>query len=359
MKIAHVLDSLEVGGAERVVLTLCALQLQQGHTVEVHFLYRSGPLEPEFTALGIPVYSSAAAGGGKIIGRLAQNLKSTQPDVLHMHNATATIYGTMAALKARVPVRISTRHGLTPRSGHWSREGKFWLAARFCQHVVAVSTQAENNMRGYPLSARSRIVLIVNGATPSPVSPEEQVERGSGFTFIHVARLNEVKDQATLLRAFGLALRQQPALRLVIVGDGPKRDELHALASELQLGDRIVFAGERRFIGNWLAAADCFVLSSLTEGTPVSLLEAMAASLPILVTEVGEMPVIVRAAQCGEVVPPASPGAMGEAMARIASLPVDERQQLATNAHTAYLERYQPEAMARHYEQLYLESLKR
>lgn len=357
MKIAHILDTLVVGGAERVVLTLSALQLKQGHSVEVHYLYAGGPLEAEFAELGIPIHAANASSSVKMIARLYRNLVASKPDVVHLHNATAGAYGTVAAVLARVPVRVSTRHGLTAPRGAWRREAKFWLAARFCQRTVAVSSQTERNMRAFRFSIPAKISLVVNGSLPARTSATESAPASGHFTFVHVARLNPVKDQTTLLEAFCGALKTTPELRLIIIGDGPLREQLEQLTAKLNITKHVLFAGEREHVGNWLAVSDCFVLSSFTEGTPISLLEALAAGLPCIVTDVGEMPVIVNQSRCGLVVTPGSATELTTAMLQMATMRLKERAILGHNARLEYEARFQPETMAARYIEIYQQAL--
>ncbi|MEO7030019.1 MAG: glycosyltransferase [Acidobacteriaceae bacterium] len=358
MKIAHVLDTLSVGGAERVVLTLSALQIKQGHSVEVHYLFAGGSLETEFVRLGVGVYSATAPGTLKIIARLYRNFMTTKPDVAHFHNATAAIYGPLAALLAHVRARVSTRHGLVPPRGGWLRESKFWLAARLCFRAVAVSSQTERNMRAFPLSIPSKITLIVNGSFPAKSSSDEDAPKSDLFTFVHVARLTPVKNQARLVEAFVGAFQQNPRLRLILVGDGPLRGGLEQLAASLGVESNVIFAGERENIGNWFAVSNCFVLTSTTEGTPISLLEALAAALPCIVSNVGEMPAILDRCHCGLVVSPDSVQQLTAAMLQIASLGAERLATLSRNARREYEAQFQPEVMAECYLEIYRRALR-
>ena len=122
-----------------------------------------------------------------------------------------------------------------------------------------------------------------------------------------------------LLRAVAIAKQDIPDLKLWLIGDGAEAETLRQLAKELGIASRVRFAGERKDVGNWLAEADLFVLSSLTEGLPVSLLEAMAAGLPFVVTNVGDMPEIADLSRAGTVVESNSPEALAAAIVRSAS----------------------------------------
>jgi len=126
--------------------------------------------------------------------------------------------------------------------------------------------------------------------------------------------LNFIKDQATLLRAARLVADADPEFRLDIIGDGPARGELLALREDLSLGDRVCFLGERMDVAGCLAACDLFVLSSETEGLSLTLLEAMAAGLPIVATAVGGNREVVVEGETGLLVPAKSPQALAHAI---------------------------------------------
>ncbi|HEY0565124.1 MAG TPA: glycosyltransferase, partial [Terriglobales bacterium] len=230
MKIAHVVDTLEIGGAERLVVTMAEIQRTKGHLVEVHCVMRSGPLASELKSLGVAVYDNHATTTVGRIRALTTEFRRTRPEVVHFHNATAAIYGSIAALMARVPARISTRHGLVPPKRNSSTEMKFWMTARLTDFAVAVSHQTRENMLSFPLADPDKLRVIVNGCSPAATNGHGALLRTPGFTFIHVARLNAVKDQSTLLRAFAQATEAVGNVRLLIVGDGPKRRELEQLA---------------------------------------------------------------------------------------------------------------------------------
>jgi glycosyltransferase involved in cell wall biosynthesis len=359
MKIAHVVDTLEIGGAERLVVTMAEIQRARGHSVEVHCVIRSGPLATELQRLGVAIYENVATSTVGRIRALATEFRRTRPDVVHLHNATAAIYGSIAAFFAGVPGRISTRHGLVPHKRNSSTEMKFWMTARLTDFAVAVSHQTRENMLSFPLADRNKLRVIVNGCAPAASNGHATLLRSPAFTFIHVARLNAVKDQSTLLRAFALATQELGNVRLLIGGDGPKRRELEELAADLKIRHQVVFAGMREDIGDWLAASDCFVLSSISEATPVSLLEAMAAGLPCIVTHVGEMPAIVGDAACGWIVPPGSPEQLAAAMLRALASDHPLLQNLGARARKAYSEHYSAETMTDRYLDLYQQALER
>jgi glycosyltransferase involved in cell wall biosynthesis len=141
-----------------------------------------------------------------------------------------------------------------------------------------------------------------------------------------VGRLSPEKDQATLLRAVARVIRAEPSFRLEIAGDGPCRDDLHRLTGELSLAGTARFLGQVRDVPGLLARAGLFVLSSLSEGISLTLLEAMASGLPVVATRVGGNPEVVLDGQTGWLVPPADPDALAAALLELWGNPEAGRQ---------------------------------
>ena len=342
MVIAHVIDSLEIGGAEKVVVALCRSHAAAGHAVQVHCLMAGGPLAAELEQDGVPVYVHHCTTAGRAAWRLARAFRRSRPDVVHCHNKTATISAAAAARLAGARAVVSTRHGMTPRRARIRGELKFWMtAAMLCDRVVAVCDTAWRNMTAGARPVAHKVVTIRNGAEWPRVGPEPALAK-SGFTLVSVGRLARVKRYDTLLRAVAVARRTGPDLRLWIVGSGDEGPALQKLCADL----------ERRDVGSWLRAADVFVLSSTSEGLPIAMLEAMALGLPAIVTEVGALPELVALSGAGTVVP------VGD-VERLAGAIVDyanRRDELATlgrRAAECYRAHFTPDRMASEYLTLY------
>jgi glycosyltransferase involved in cell wall biosynthesis len=144
-------------------------------------------------------------------------------------------------------------------------------------------------------------VTILNGAE-APYVPNTS-RRPDQLVLLCVARLSWSKDHATLLRAVAKVRASVPHLELWLLGDGPDRHALEQLCRRLDLMETVRFLGEQREVGSWLAQADLFVLSSISEGTPLALLEALSAGLIPIVTAAGGIPEIIERSGVGFVVP--------------------------------------------------------
>ena len=354
MVIAHVIDSLEVGGAEAVVAALCRSHAAAGHRVEVHCLTTAGPLAAELVAEGVPVHVHASKRASGSIARLLRAFWRSRPDIVHCHNKSATVRAAVAARLTGARAVVSTRHGLGPSPFRLRTELKFWIAAAMlCDRVVAVCEAARRNLAGGVRPVAHKLVTIRNGAD----RPREAADVGNsiaktGFTLISVGRLVRAKDYDTLLRAVSVARADVPDLRLLLVGHGDEGPALTQLCASLGLDDVVRFCGERRDIGAWLRAADVFVLSSISEGLPISMLEAMAAGLPAIVTNVGALPELVALSGAGRIVPARDVDGLARAIVELAH----RRQDLAAlgeRASRCYRDHFTPDRMAGDYLTLY------
>lgn len=352
MVIAHVIDSLEVGGAEMVVAALCRSHAAAGHRVEVHCLTAAGPLAPELEQDGVPVHVHACGGALRLASRLFRGFRRSRPDIVHCHNKAATIRAAAAARLTGARAIVSTRHGIGPSPFRFRTELAFWIiAAIFCQRVVAVCDAARRNMAANVRLLAHKVVTIRNGAYPPRLSPE-LVPATDGFTLVSVGRLVPAKNLETLLRAVAIARAAVPDLRLWIVGSGPERVPLQRLCAELGLQSVVQFWGERRNVGNWLRAADLFVLSSATEGLPIAMLEAMAAGLPSIVTAVGALPELAALSGAGSIVPARDVDSFARTIIELANRRC-ELAALGQRASRSYHEHFTPERMAGEYLSLY------
>jgi glycosyltransferase involved in cell wall biosynthesis len=177
----------------------------------------------------------------------------------------------------------------------------------------------------------------------------------TGFTLVYVGRLEPVKNHALLLKAFCAALQLMPSLQLWMVGDGSERRMLEDLAAKSGIASQVKFFGQQLDVAPYFSAADAFIMSSRSEGLPISLLQAFSLGLPAIVTDVGGMAEVVRLAKAGLTVSVADPAEMAAAILRLAANPA-ERAQFAANAEEAFHARFTLQAMADAYMDLYQNS---
>lgn len=359
MKIVQVVETLEPGGAERVVVDL-SNELAARHEMSVICTLRAGELASQLDrAIRLVVLAGHAGNDLRRPFRLARELRRAAADAVHCHHWGAFLDCALAGVLARVPVMVHTAHGLYPPvpAGRWSaikralRHRAERLATYYCRRIVVVTDALIEDAQarvGIPARYLCTIQngIRVDGATSMPHPASD------AFTFICVARLAAVKNLPMLIRAFALACRQRPRLRLTITGDGPLRAELEAAAAASGAGERIAFTGFQADVAGMLGQADAFVLPSLAEGMPVSVLEAMRARLPIIATRVGGLPDMVADGVTGLLVDSDKDAALAAAMVRLAGAP-DEARAMGEAGYRRLQARYGIAAMVSSYERLY------
>ena len=340
MRIAHVVESLEVGGAEHMVVALSRMQRARGHEVSIACLFREGPLAERAREAGVEVVNCGKRDGLDLaaVRRLRGWLARARPDVLHTHNPVPHYYAVAASLGRRDGCVINTRHGMGSAAGNGRRDRLFRFAMRFTDLGVAVCEAARERFVSLGILPEAKAVTVPNGIDLARFMPRNTEARqhlleslgvpGDPFVFGSVGRLDRLKDQATMLRAFALLAAPangteggpQNAI-LAIAGDGDEREALERERERLGLQGRVFLLGRRDDVPALLAGFDAFVLSSRTEGYSLALLEASASGLPIVATDVGGNGEIVGNERTGLLVPPQDPAALADAMRRVARDP--------------------------------------
>jgi glycosyltransferase involved in cell wall biosynthesis len=343
---------MEVGGAEMLVSQMCRLQREQGHYPCVYAVLTLGPLGERMRAKGFAVQANVGRHLSDATRNFFRIFKVSRPDVVHLHNPTPTIYAAMAARMAGVPSIISTRHSLVAPPRRLIVELKYALAATCCDWIVGICDATTKNLRSLHSVPARKIVRVYNGADPVSRVAKELWPPKRGFTLVYVGRLEPVKNHALLLNAFRSALQSMPGLRLWMVGDGSDRKTLQNLAVELRVNTHVTFWGQQLDVAPFFSAADAFIMSSKSEGLPMSLLQAFSIGLPAIVTDVGGMAEVVRLAQAGYTVSPENPAEMAVAILRLAAGDA-ERKQFSKNAEEAFHSRFNLQTMADAYMDLY------
>ncbi|WDS36905.1 glycosyltransferase [Pseudoxanthomonas sp.] len=323
------------------MIDLVRIQREAGHNCQVVCLFSAGALAGELTALGVPVLSCEKRRGLDLRAMLVARrfLRRHATEILHTHNAISHYYGVLASRGLSLQRVISTRHGMGAtravaqrgsRGRSWRDDRLEWLYGKSmaCTHAVAaVCEAARDEFQQRKDLPTQKIVAVPNGIhverfEPTSAEARQRLRQTLGVSEDtrlagFVGRLTWAKDHATLVQAFRLVREQLPDTALVLIGDGPLRPALEALAQSEGIADRVFFLGDRNDIDALLRGLDLFVMSSVTEGYSVALLEACASGLPIVATRVGGNPEIVRDGINGALVTPGVPPELAAAMVGI------------------------------------------
>jgi len=272
-------------------------------------------------------------------------------DLLHTHGYFADIVGIPVARLNGIPT-LSTCHGYIPIT--WKVQlynALDRIALKFGTQVLAVSEAIKQDLVDSGLSpGRVRVVANAVGSATDRDMTHANREAGrkshgigsTDFVLGYVGRLSAEKGLSYLLTACAELVTSGVPLRVLIIGEGPQRNELEQLSRQLGLGDRVVFAGFQEDVVQWLPCMDVFVLPSLTEGTPMALLEAMAYGVPGVASAVGGVPQMIKHGETGILVSPGRAKEISNAIQVLFRDPA-ERQKLAQNAITLARTRYSVE----------------
>jgi glycosyltransferase involved in cell wall biosynthesis len=254
----------------------------------------------------------------RLLARLAGSA-----DVIHGHSSKAGFLTRLAALvKGRSRRTLFTPHGWS----FWAAQGaesRAYLAleraaARWCRFLVAVSAAERQAGLARRVGRREQYRVIMNGIALEPYAGEPHPLPGR---IVFVGRLRSPKRADLAVRALALVRRTVPEATLDVVGDGPLQDELRELAAREGVAESIGWLGTRSDVPELLAGAACLVLASDYEGCPLTVLEAMAAGLPVVATAVGGVPELVVEGKTGLLVPPRQPEPIASALETILASP--------------------------------------
>ena len=360
--VALLLESDGPGGAERVLLDLAEALRARGHEVcPIGPAAGCGWLAGEFRARGfVPeTFTLRRVIDPQCATGLAETLRRRGVDVVHSHEFTMAVYGTVAARLVRKP-HVITFHGSQTMTRALRRRVAVRQAIRWSSHAVAVSSATREQLVTDLGSVGRRIQLILNGVpvregSAEPIRRELGIREGE-VVVLAVGNLDPRKGHVILLRA--LLLLEQRGLsvpwRLVIAGGrgGPERKPLAALAEEAGVSERVHVLKSRGDIPDLLAAADVFAMPSLWEGLPLALLEAMVAGKPIVASATSGIPEAIRSEQDGLLVPPGDVEALATALGRLLPDPA-ERRRFAGAALERGRKDFTVDRVATDYERLY------
>jgi L-malate glycosyltransferase len=332
------LYSFQIGGSEKLGALLARKFVERGYRVlGLSFFDVDGPIRAELEAAGVECHGLDVLQRSRwrratLPYEVRHWLAAQNADVVHLHHGVTAIRAVVPAREAGVRRIVVTEHAdLQLRTEPRYR----WNVRRTLRHadVVTVINRELVEYCGRELRvppARLRLVPNAVDDCYASLTRNDRVRTELGlqgsFVYAFVGRLVGAKDLPTLLRAFSIARRRTATdLRLVIAGDGAERESLHELARGLGIDNAVVWLGAQADAGRALELADAFAMSSISEGVPMAMLEAMQAGLPCVATSVGGIAAVLADGH-GEVVPPSNPDALAAALLRLAGDPQAARR---------------------------------
>ena len=365
MRVAHLIHGLGLGGAQQVIKFI--VQERRAEDFE-HLVYscHGGVFQEQIEEVG---------GKVKILPRripkldpfwvrsMAKAMVEDRVDIVHGHLFGDSLHGYLAAKRAkRLPMVLTLHNSTDARTGLQLR-GYRWLLSGDTV-AVACAEFVRTSFIDTMGSAAQGVRTISNGIAFDEQGPRadrsELAELGlrpEAVIFATIGRLEEQKAYPVLFQALReLVDHTQTDFQVVMFGDGSLRQDLERLRLDLGLEKHVQMAGFRKDITRWLPAVDSVVFSSIFEGLPIALLEAMATRRAVVATRVGGMPGALEADRDALLVPPRDPQALAQAMGRIIDEP-DLRQQLGESARARFEAEFTAQTMTRRYEDLYREVL--
>lgn len=366
--VAHVIHRFDTGGLENGVVNLINHMPADAYRHAVIALTDITDFKNRIQRPDVQFFALNKQPGHVlwIYPQLYRLFRQLKPAIVHTRNLAA-LEATVPAWAARVPARIHGEHGRdvgdfdgTNKKCQWIRR----IYSPFVKHYIALSQDLAHYLTHSVGIGAKRVTQIYNGVDTSRFHPSSQRQDIPGSPFNKAGlwlvgtagRMQTVKNQTNLARAFVQAINAEPRLRerlrLVMVGDGPLRNESLAILESAGLAELAWLPGERKDIPDVMRGLDCFVLPSLGEGISNTILEAMSSGLPVIATAVGGNPELVDDARTGHLVPAADPGALARAIIALALTP--EKARAMGNAGRKRIEaQFSITAMIDSYQQIY------
>jgi glycosyltransferase involved in cell wall biosynthesis len=360
MRVAYMLTSLGIGGAERQAIAIAERMQARGHDV-VLIVLRPEEAREWPTSLGVfrlGLTRPAAGLLGSLV-RARRYLRDFQPDLIHSHTFPANMFARILRLTGAAPHVVSTIHNIY--EGGWQRTLAYRITDGLSIHTTAVSQEVAQRYAKIGAVPARKCSVIYNGIDLNQFSPSacersrlrEQLHADDNFVWLAAGRITPAKDYPNLLRAFAVVCAAEFKTQLWIAGEALHQEEreFQTLAAQLGIEDRVHWLGLRNDMAELLASADAFVLGSAWEGMPLVIGEAMAMQKPIVATDVGGVRELVG--DTGLIVPPQNSPALGEAIVRMMRSPLHDRRARGTAARERIRLHFDIEAKVDQWEALY------
>jgi len=359
LHVVHVTLSLDYGGLERVVLHLVKQAEGLGQKASILCLERRGALAECAEVLGAKVYCIEKQPGLRFdtIKAVRNVLDQLKPEVVHTHQIGALFYTGPAARQMKVPVIVHTEHGKTIKGMKQKLLG--WWAAHYAERFYCVSADIESTLAGF-MVPQNKLEVLANGIdTAQLAEPVDTITLRRAWNIAPdaivlgtIGRLAPVKRQDLMLQVFARVCQKVPDAVLHLVGDGGERSKLEALAAQLGVQDHVRFTGFQSEPGQFLHIMSAFLLTSESEGMPLSLLEAWAVGVPVATFRVGGLPELIHHGETGYLAEFGNVDQLAEHVVHLLEHP-KEAEAIANRCRDEVRQRFDVSTMARAYDSRY------
>ena len=377
LRVVEFIDGIKTGGAQALLALRARHAQRMGYRMRVVSLDRRNDVHPEL-ALQVEsihiVASPHVFSLGRIM-RVCRILRKYRPHIVHTHLRSSNIVGNLCARLCGIPV-VTTLHNTFPELGlaHARRDwAESWAMRLGAATVVAVGPAvAETHQPRLGAGPRRKTIEVLPNPVEQPadgLGPDERKARacatlglagspGAGALVLTVGRVTPAKGLDDAVEVISQLLVTVPAVRLVVVGDGPYLEALRALVVERGLEKRVLLVGRSAQVREYMAAADVYLSMSLAEGLPLVLLEAMSMHLPIVATQVGDVGWLLEDGQCGHLVDTGDVAAAAAHVGALLSSPVRARE-LSERAYARACETFSVEGWLHSLDEIYRREAKR
>jgi len=361
--ICHIVLSLDVGGLEKVVCTIATEQIKLGHNVIIFCLDNIGLLGEQLSTQYIEIICLNRKPGfldKTVLQKMRTILRNNKINVIHTHNIEPNLYGMIASILSNNIKTIHTQHGI-PDKFNFVKKTFLKFTGFFLKKFVSVSDTAAENAINYGWVPSPKVDVIINGIDTDAFTSnsnnktkfrEEYNLPKDAIILTTISRIEPVKDHTTMIEQFSIVAKQMTNVYLIIVGDGSKKQEISELIIKHKLTARVIMTGMQIDVKKYLQMADIFLMTSISEGISISLLEGMSSKLIPIVTPVGGNTQIVENNQCGYILDIKQPESLCTILNKILN---DSKlfKTISDNARKKVIAKFSKEAMMNKYMALY------
>ena len=366
IQLLHITYDMNIGGTEQVIRNLIeGLDPAVYQSSVLCIDGQVGPWGKDLEAKGVKHYCLQRQPGFDValIQQVRKIIRDNHFDILHCHQYTPYTYGWFAGLMSS-PKIIFTEHGrFYPDVSSWKRKIINPVLEKATAAITSISAATKQALIEFENFSSKRIEVIYNGIADASQGVSQAMRQPLGLGEEHlvfgtISRLDPIKNHKMMLNAFAEVLKTHNHCRMLIVGDGPIRAELEAQVAQLGLGEYTIFTGFQPQPKDYLATMDVFLLPSFSEGTSMTLLEAMSFAKPSIATAVGGTPEILTHGESGLLTANDDQQALVAAMIELAG-DSEKRNALGAGARHAYDSRFTIANMVDEFQRLYQRLLKR